>query len=92
MKNLIEQNFLIKNNIKDIKDLSDKYIKRMRIYFTNEFSISIVRGLGTFGNKQDLFEIAIFDKNGEFYDEVNMVEGYLTQEEVVERIKKVITL
>lgn len=84
-------------NIKSIKDKSDKFVKRIRICFKNNFELSIIKGMDTYGSKQNLFEIAIFNPNGDYcpelFEDVNDrnddVLGYQSEEEVIMYINKI---
>lgn len=51
--------------IKQVSDRSDTYVSRLRVDFLNGYSLSIIRGWGTYGSESGLFEIAVI-KDGEF--------------------------
>lgn len=59
--------------IKNIEDNSDITTKRMRVNFKNGCALSIIRGAFSHGGDSGLFEIALFDNdgnmNGELFDE-----------------------
>jgi hypothetical protein len=86
-------------NIVEIKDLSSDEslefglgkIKRLRIVFKNKYELSIIKGKGTYGNEQGLFEIAPFNPKGVLDGSIlglsDDVEGYLNKKEVLERVK-----
>lgn len=66
-KSLIEINQLsdINNFISDFKNLSEtfgelKTVKRLRVYFKNGYSLSIIQGYGTYAGK-NTFEIAVLN-------------------------------
>jgi len=59
--------------------------------------LSIIRGEYSYGGSSGLFEIAPINKDGELDGKVlgivdNDVEGWLTKEYVIERIKKIANL
>lgn len=43
-------------------------IQRIRIIFHNNYQISIIRGSNTFGGRENLFEIAVFNPQTENFD------------------------
>lgn len=61
-------------NIDRVEDLSDWLIKRARVHFTNGYQLSIVSGPFSYGGKQGLFEIAIFDPEHNYCPQ--LFEGY----------------
>lgn len=78
--------------IKQVSDYSDTYVSRLRVDFLNGYSLSIVRGLGTYGSESGLFEIAVIKDDkfvtrslGEmrgFGDIRDDVMGWQTEDEV----------
>jgi len=84
------------SNIESIVDMSDEITKRMRVEFKNGHQLSIIYGLCTYGVDSGLFEIAIFDKVGEFdgslFDEEDKgddVLGYCDKEKVEHYVNKI---
>ena len=77
------------DRIKNMIDNSDNNVARLRVYFKNGYGISIIRGLGSYGNEKDLFEIAPLNKDdcldGSLLKLDDDVEGWLTEEDVLER-------
>lgn len=75
----------------EIHDQSEPGIRRMRLIFANGFELSIIHGQFTFGGPRGLFEIAPFDQTGKMNGAVlgltGDVEGYLTADEVAERVR-----
>ena len=71
--------------VQDIQNLSDSQITRLRITFKNGRGLSIIRGEGTMGFSENLFELATITAKGEF----SSVEGYKTEEDVREYIERV---
>ena len=84
------------SNVKKVVDNSDyaRGLSRVRVFFKNGHELSIIRGLGTYGGDEGLFEIMPSDPKmlnsqvaaDEYPDEV---EGYLTFEQVNAYIKKI---
>jgi hypothetical protein len=70
------------------------YGKQCIVQFPNGYGASIVQGPYTYGGDRGLYELAVFDKDGNItYDTpiTNDVEGNLTEEDVtnlLERIQK----
>lgn len=63
--------------------------------FDNGYGASVIKHKYSYGNENDLFELAILDKNGEItYDTyiTNDVLGWLTNEEVIECFKQIQSL
>jgi hypothetical protein len=59
--------------------------KQCIVQFPNGYSASIVQGLHTYGGPEGLYELAVFDKDGNItYDTpiTNDVLGYLSEEDV----------
>jgi hypothetical protein len=75
---------ILNDNIVDIEDLSDRYIKRARINLKNGYQVSIIRGYGTYSD-ENTFEVAIFDKDENILS--GDVLGYVTEEKIYEIIK-----
>ncbi len=78
--------------IKQVSDYSDTYVSRLRVDFLNGYSLSIIRGWGTYGSAKGLFEIAVIKDDkfvtrslgemrglGDTYDDVM---GWQTEDEV----------
>ena len=79
-------------NIESFENLSDSLYDRLRIRFTNGYELSIVRGLGSYGNQQGLFEIAIFSPDNKDCPDLlegDDVLGYQTAAQVVIYVAKV---
>lgn len=70
----------ISNNIEDIIDCSDAYMKRMRVKFKNGFQLSIVQGLYSYGYDEGKFELAILDENN------NLVPIYMGEYNIEDTI------
>ena len=73
---------------------SDEFSERVRIYLSNGYSLSVIRGQYTYGGSEGLFEIALFNKDEISYDDPNDTEGvfcdvigYLTQDEVKKHLE-----
>lgn len=73
----------------------DGTFQRMAVQFPNGLGISIIRGPGTYGYSEGLFEIAPLDEDGSImhvegvsapYDDVR---GWLTASEVLEAAEKI---
>ena len=71
-----------------IEDKSDSLITRYRVYMKNGYSVSVIRGFGTYGAEENLFEVAVYDKNGQMLPlfDGDAVQGWLTEQEVVDII------
>ena len=78
------------------------WITRYRFKFDNGFGASVVKGDGTYGGEDDLWEIAVitFDENGEYYinssnpitenwESSDDVLGWLTDEDVNRYLEKI---
>ena len=73
-------------------DLGHQYIFR----FPNNYGASVIKNVGSYGNAQDLWEMALifFDEDGDwhltyerdFYDDV---KGYLTDDNIIELLEKI---
>lgn len=71
LKNLAELDF-----IESITDKSDTFMKRIRVTFKNGYGLSIIKGFGSYGSRHGLFEIAVFDKDGEMTGELFDAEDH----------------
>ena len=63
--------------------------------FDNGFGASVIKHDGSYGNVDDLFELAVLNENGEItYDTyiADNVLGWLTNEEVIECFKQIQSL
>lgn len=64
-----------------------------KVYFENGYGASIVKGAGTFGYEQDLYELAIIDWNDEIIYDKGITEdgvaGYLKTDDVFELIEEI---
>ena len=63
--------------------------------FDNGYGASVIKHKYSYGNENDLFELAILDKNGEITNDTyitNDVLGWLTNEEVIECFKQIQSL
>ena len=65
-----------------------------KVYFDNGYGASIVKGAGTFGYKQGLYELAIIDWNQNLVYDTDITEesgvcGRLTTDEVFEVIEQI---
>ena len=68
--------------IRELEDCSLPFMKRLRVHFRNGRSLSIVRGFGTYGSEEGLFEIMEPLINDEPI-------GYLSQSEVIKHIIRI---
>src|SRR5678815_124484 len=78
-----------------VTDASDAHITRMRVEFPNGYDASIVRGLGTYGSDDGLFEGAVMrGDEGIVYDTpiTNDVRGFMTAGEAIGFIEEVASL
>lgn len=50
--------------ISKVEDLSNEYLDRVRVTFANRYSLSIIRGEGSYGGSDGYFEIAPLDQEG----------------------------
>ena len=78
-----------------VEDWSDGDTRRARVGFANGYQASIVRGPGSYGGNEGLFEAAVMHgKDGIVYDTpvTNDVEGWLTEEGVIDFCRKVAAL
>lgn len=80
-------------SIDHIENLSDSDMARARIHFKNGYELSVIKGFGSYGSKEGLFEIAIMRKDGEYANELyeegdSDVLGFLTLEKVMHYIDK----
>lgn len=64
--------------------------------FPNNYGASVIRGPGTYGSAQDLWEMALifFDEDGDWdltyeKDFDDGVKGYLTDDNVIELLEKI---
>ena len=84
--------FIEQYNIEAIEDKSDSLYARCRVRFTNGYQLSIIRGLGSYGYQQGLFEIAVFSPNDKYCSDLlegNDVLGYQTAKQVVSYVEKI---
>ena len=82
--------------VKELKMFGDSYSYEFR--FENGYGASVIKHIGSFGYKQDLFELAVIKRydNDDYYlcydtPITDDVLGYLTNDDVLkllERIKK----
>jgi len=89
----------VKSSIASITDNSDGLMRRARIKFINGFELSVIRGEFSYGSENGLFEIAIFDVDGDFarecYDECDQGDGVVGNcdvEKVLHYIEKTANL
>lgn len=63
------------------EDMSNEYINRVRVTFTNGYGLSIIRGDGTYGACDGLFEIAPVnledELDGSLFDEDDQSDDVL---------------
>lgn len=76
------------NTIASVQDNSVPDLKRIRITFKNKHTLSIVRGTGTYGYAQGLFEIMPSDP-AFLEGTTDTVLGYLNIEQLNYYIKKI---
>lgn len=66
-----------------------------KIFFNNGYGASIIKGFGTYGNEEDLYELAVLkgnkDKWGIVYDTdiTDDVIGHLSEKEVEKYLNKI---
>ena len=97
MQELLEQSktLSVTNPIDRIEDKSCSLMNRVRVYFKNGISLSVIQGEYSHGGDEGLFEIAIFSPDGEMngdlfdeYDRGDDVLGYCSAEKVKHYINK----
>jgi len=79
------------------EDNSDDMVRRLKLNFNNGFSLSVISGYGSYGGEDGLFEVALFNKMGEFCGqdelpdlfEYDDVVGHLDFTEVKQIMKRV---
>ena len=73
--------------------LTNHFEVNEKVYFENGYGASIVKGAGTFGYEQDLYELAIIDWNDEIIYDKGITEdgvaGYLKTDDVFELIEEI---
>lgn len=75
--------------------LPDNMTVRRQKEFDNGYAVSVIRNSMSYGHEQGLFEIALFNPNGQMTsiegitDDGDTVRGWLTQEDVLEIFEKV---
>lgn len=81
--------------IASVEDRTNSYMDRVRVIFTNGYSLSIIRGDGSYGGPEGLFEIAPLHPNGEsggdLFDEQDQgddVLGYCGLERINHYMRK----
>jgi len=82
----------IKEGYTSLKDENGKIIEyRKRWHFPNSFGISIIRGFGTHGGTEGLFEIAVLHKGNLCYSTriTDDTIGWLTPDKVLEYAKRI---
>lgn len=91
MKEIAIINELIFGELIDrVEDKSTVGMQRARVYFKNGHELSVIRGFGSHGGDDDLFEIMPSDDS--FFDEEDegdTVLGYLTPDRVNYYINKI---
>lgn len=79
--------------IEKVEDRSNSFMSRARVFFKNGHELSIIRGSGSYGGEDGLFEIMPSDES--LFDEIDSgdsVCGYLTPERVMYYINKIGTM
>lgn len=90
----------------EIEKIGGKFLKREQydiypdseqtiISFPNTYGASIIRKYGSYGYEQRLFEIAplkITDEEKTHFDLIDDVEGYLTADQVMEKLIEISNL
>jgi len=73
----------------DLEFVSNPSMKRARMTFDNEYGISVMKGIGTYGYKQNLWEVAVFHKGSICYNThiTDDVLGYQTESDVTNVMK-----
>lgn len=72
----------------NFKEFGDSYSHRFK--FENGYGASVIKHFGSYGYKDDLFELAVLDSNDELcYNTpiTNNVLGYLTNDEVLDLLE-----
>lgn len=75
----------------DLDFKSDGFISRSRVDFPNGYAASVVRGVGTYGSVDGLYELAVFHGGRIVYDTpiTDDVEGYLSPERVTDLLNQI---
>jgi hypothetical protein len=96
MSKIIPVEFLDDENIVKILIISENHVQRVRIHFKNAYQLSVIIGVDpeldlTYGARNGLYEIAIFDKEGKMIniEDNGTVLGNCDIAEVKNWIKKV---
>lgn len=77
--------------IADVEHYEDETGKAVRFHTTNGYEVSVARGMGTYGGRDGLFEMAIFKDGDIDYDTPtcpNDVVGWLTNERVITKLRR----
>ena len=78
--------------IKSFENLSDSLYARLEVHFINGYQLSIIRGLGSYGNQQGLFEIAVISPDDKYCPDLlegDDVLGWQTSAQVVSYVEKI---
>lgn len=82
--------------MKTFKDLDDQKpgmttTHKKKLYFSNGYGISVVKGPFTYGGDEDLWECAVLHRGTICYSThiTNDVIGYCTEEKVTEIMKQI---
>ena len=92
---VIRSKDLMYNYIKEVRDNSNSFMKRVRVSFLNGYSISIVSDEFSYWGKRGLYEIAYFDKDGNMNGgllNIEYDEGYLSKNDVLDRMAQLAKL
>lgn len=94
----MELNYILKHNFQDdLIKMRPRSIGGIQYVFRfkNGYGASVVKGEGSYGGEQDLWELAVLKFDGDEYDldydtEItNDVEGYLTDEDVGDLLRRI---
>lgn len=84
----------IKNIEGDVEDFASGSIQRMRFVLVNGYSISVVKGFGTYsGSRDNTFEMAVINPQGDLdyqFTEGDVL-GHQTVEDLINLIKTVVS-
>lgn len=70
-----------------VSDESSHGIARMQVFFTNGWGMSIIRGPGSYGHEDELFEALAIDPSGVML--TDKIFGWLTEEEVMQAVEAI---
>lgn len=86
---------LVKSVEGDVEDFSMGQLQRIRFILVNDYSISLIKGFGTYSGKNDAtFEMAVLDPDGNLdFDQTDGdVLGHQTVDDFVTMVQKIANL